>query len=210
MAAALAVLMTSGPASAQAWIGRMAAGMEQERRERCLSGNPLPPDEIEEARSPAAAAMGDYWRRVAASDAADVRASFHEHRRAQWRSGEQVHRYASLQRLNDPLGRQAGATFVPDPISFVRATDGHSARGIWRVEAEGQPAGTYLADFRRRGRLWRIHAMEMFVGGTQPPEVTQYCSEPGDVDRARARRAEEEARREARRFPNDPKPIIQR
>lgn len=200
VAVALGFLMTSVPASAQIWIGQVVGDMvARGQQQRCMSGEALPPQEIDEARLPAVTAMSDYWRRVAASDSADVRAGFHQHRRAQWTSGGAEHRYAALQTLSDPIGRQAGAAILPEPVSFVRAADGRSARGVWRVDNGGQPAGWYLADFRRRGSEWRIHWMEAFVAGSRPSDVSQYCNEPGDVERERVRLAEAQARRDARR-----------
>ena len=158
-----------------------------------MSGNPMPQREIEEARSPALVTMSDYWRRVTASEAADVRASFHQQRREQWRSGDTAHGFAALQALNDPLGRLGGASM--SPVAFVRAGNGRSARGLWRVDNAGQAAGWYVSDFRRRGRDWRIHSMQLFANGAQPPAITQYCNEPGDVDLQATNAAEAETQR---------------
>lgn len=41
--------------------------------------------------------------------------------------------------------------------------------------------------------------IEVHAGATEPPEITQYCSEPGDIERARQEAIAAEARRQARR-----------
>lgn len=198
-----AALTVAGPASAQIWIGQVVGNMAaQQARAQCMSGQPLPPDEIAEALDPARLVMSHYWDRASAADAADVTGAFHERGRADWVSGETTRRRTQLRAVSDPFARQAGAVFEAEPRVFVRAADGGSARGLWRVDpaqAGGQPLGYYLADFRRSGGDWKLRRVELLPGAATPPEVTQYCNAPGDIDRARAEAEAREARRAARR-----------
>lgn len=142
VAAVIAFAASATPAAAQIWIGQMVGDMMARRQQQqCLSGTPLPPNEIAEARVPALEVMRTYWERVAATDAADVRPTFHQRRRAQWKSGEAGRDYSALSALNDPLGRLAGAAMESEPVAFVRAGDGGTARGLWRVSNAGSAVG---------------------------------------------------------------------
>ena len=198
-----ASLAAAQPAIAQIWIGQIAGDMAaRAAHAQCMSGNPLPPDEILEARVPALAVMRSYWDRVSSADGADISSAFHQRGRADWGSAGSVHRRAQLRAIRDPLARQDGAAFNPEPAAFVRGADGHTARGVWLIggaESWSPPLGYYLADFVRTGGVWKLRRIEVVTGAATPPEVTQYCSEPGDIERAKAAEAERQARREARR-----------
>ena len=201
LAAVAASSQMAAPAAAQIWIGQIAGeAVSREMEARCMSGVPLPPDEIQEARDPSTAAMRVYWERVSAAAPADVTPAYHARGRADWVLGSQVHGRAHLRQISDPFATQAGATFNPAPIAFVRSGSGHTARGLWSItNGDGAVSGHYLADFGRRSGAWKLQRLELLTGNLPPPAVAQYCHEPHDVERARAEAEERRIRREARR-----------
>jgi hypothetical protein len=199
LACGSAALMIAQPAQAQIIgivIGNMVA---QGKRAQCMSGTPLPASEIAEARDPALAVMRAYWSSAASAASVDVTPAFHARGGADWRSGGIAHGRTQLKRISDPLAHAPGAALAAEPVTFVRSGEGGTARGLWRVSREGEPVGHYLADFSRRGSVWKLRRLELFSAGATPPPVTQYCSEPGDVEEAKAAEQEREARRAARR-----------
>jgi hypothetical protein len=202
-AAAFAMLAsTSGAASAQAWIGAMVGEMVVAQNEaRCMSGVPLSPEQVAAARAPASALMQDYWTRVAAANSTDVSALFHDRGRAEWVAPGTTRERDALIAVADPFARRAGAALAAEPLVFVRALSGSRARGVWRVEPVGsaEPTDHYLVDFRRRGGTWKVSRIELFPAGSAVPELTEYCREPGDIERARAEEIMRQARRAARR-----------
>ncbi len=166
-----------------------------EAQARCMSGIPLAPKEVEEARAPALSLVKDYWARVAAADAADITPLFQESGQAEWASAGATHKRSELRAITDPVARRAGAAAAPELLAFVRAIGVGSARGVW----EQSGGEHYLVDFRRRMGVWKISRIELFPVGSSVPQVTEYCREPGDVERERAREEERRAKKEARR-----------
>lgn len=190
------VFASASPALPQAWIGQMYAENAQRMAPGpCRHADPPPAENVAAVRTPALAVMRTYWEHASAADAADVSAAFHV-RHAFWVSGLAMHGGESLTSINDRMARQPGAQLVPEPSSFVLASDGRSARGLWRVEQAGAPIGYYLGDFGSDHHVWKL--VNLRVTDALPDRgLTQYCHQPGDFEDYLAAQARRQTRRDA-------------
>jgi hypothetical protein len=183
----VAVLAWAGhvpAASAQAWIGQVVGNMmaqqaAAQQEAACMSGTPMPPEEVTEARAPGLALMPAYY----ASAGGDGRISGHFNldKKTRWIDGETGVGMAVLDQQRDPFAR-GGLSLDPVPLEFVRAGDGASALGQWVVrDAAGAVRGTYTARFTRRTGVWRLSTLQLTPARTYVDPVVQYCHAPGDV-----------------------------
>lgn len=186
---------------AQSWIGRSAvrAGSDKSAKD-CLSGQPLPQSELVEAQTPAVALVEAYWRSASAAEPGALRSAFQRAGSAQWVDGAEEYGRRDLDRARDPWAGDASLMLSPEPVSFARAGDEpmNDARGVWAVRSRNDPsriAGYYLVSFERFMFRWGISRIELVRSPAPAPEVTPFCSQPGDIEA----HAEREARREARR-----------
>lgn len=208
-AAAFSALAASAPASAQystvnAAIGATVGNMVAAAKEReCMIGTPMPPSEIEEARSGAEAAMRSYLRVAGGGSPADVGALFG--RKAKAGSWSADGAAQPLKGVDDGFARRVAAGEARiEPVALVRAGDGGSAAGVWLLRAAGggDPLGRYEAAFRRQAGVWMLSRLSLVSGAQAPAAPAQYCHRPGDVEvyRQSVLAAEEErARRKAAR-----------
>jgi hypothetical protein len=197
LACAALITFAPRPAYAQAWIGEYVGRlMAQQAQHQCMMGVAPPTDEVAEARGPAVATMAAYWQSVSAVPPQSVRPLFHLSRRVRWTSGSVTQSGTALGVIADPLVT-SGALPEAEPELFVRAAQGPTARGLWRVRGpSGAVVGAWLADFSRRSAAWKLNTLTVYPTGEEPPLVTQYCTKPGDVEPYRARIAAMEAARE--------------
>jgi hypothetical protein len=175
--------LAAGPATAQIWIGQiageMAAQSAQAAEQACRLGAAMPEDEIAEARQPALAAMAAYFD--AARAARPFADQFHLDRGARWTAAGASAVAGQIAAQADPFAR-AGLTLDPSPLGFVRAGDGKSALGQWRVrDAAGVPAGTYTGYFKRKSGVWRFSTLTLSAAHEYADPVVQYCHDVGDV-----------------------------
>ena len=184
-AGVLLLAATPGSAAAQAWIGLMVGDMMSRQQaalqERaCMSGTPMPEAEIAEARQPATRVMQAYWASVAAGEPANVGVQFHLDKKSRWTAAGQAPRgMTELSALRDPF---AGPGRRLEDISFVRAGDGSSARGQWRLrDTGGRLVGTYVATFGRKLGEWRLSELTLVPRETFVEPLAQYCHKLGDV-----------------------------
>ncbi|WP_447727971.1 hypothetical protein [Sphingomonas koreensis] len=171
-------------ASAQAWIGQIVGNMmaqqaAAQQEEACMTGTPMPPEEVTEARTPALAVMRAYY----ASAGADGRISphFNLDKRTRWIDGEAGVGMAEIDRQRDRFAH-GGLSLDPVPLGFVRAGDGASALGQWVArDAAGAVGGTYTARFTRSGGVWRLSTLQLTPARQYIDPVEQYCHKSGDV-----------------------------
>lgn len=77
--------------------------------------------------------------------------------------------------------------FLVDGIKFT-------AMGSWKIKSypSGKTIGIYRARFMREntlgGQAWKLMTLEIFSDPSAPAVVSQYCAEPGDVERSREER----------------------
>lgn len=195
------LLVASGPVFAQIWIGDVFGRMfVQQAQHQCLMGQSLAIEEIFEASNPASELIATYWRIARHSDRPDDGVSRHVSRSAPLAIDKSQVVVAPKTANDDPITR-ASASLDSKPESFARAGQRGTARGVWRLRfASGEPAGSYVADFKRKGGVWRLRALRVLPPGEAPPVVTQYCMTPGDVEAYRARiAAVEQARAVSKR-----------
>jgi hypothetical protein len=174
-----------------------AAGAERE----CLLGNRVPKaTSVEEVRVAANATLLDYVRHAGTRVAADASPAFTA--KAKRRSWTAAGKAGDVRAVDDPTARRivAGeAVLAPD--AFVRASDGRSALGLWRVSDKDQavaPTALYWATFRQEKAGWKIVSLELVSGEQTLQPVTQYCHIPGDVELFKADVAEWEAKKAAK------------
>ena len=206
-AAAAALLTSASPAAAQygiipavigTTVGNMAAsGVD----EKCLlNKRPAPAAAIAESQAGAEAAMRDYLRLAAAAPRTDVSAAFTG--KASLRYWVRHGRDTFVTQIEDPFARDVaeGRAAVSGPLSFVRAGDGRTALGLWRVEGgSGEPLGHYRVGFRRESKAWRMTRMDLVEPPAEPDPVAYYCNFPGDSEAYAKAVAEREAKRERKR-----------
>lgn len=186
--AAAALLTQPGNAKAQAWIGQVVGDMMARQAAyaaelRCMAGEPMPPNEVAEARDPAPVVMRGYWTAVSAGQSPV--AAFHLGSKTRWTSGTTSVTQAGLARVSDPFAR-AAMSLADVPIGFVRAGDGQSALGQWLLEDRpGHRGGTYQALLRRQGGVWKLSTLELIDARSWVDPVMQYCHSPGDIIPAR-------------------------
>jgi hypothetical protein len=202
-AAAAALLASASPAAGQAafipavigqTVGMMAASGAVDVK--CLlNKRPIPPTAIAEARAGAEAVMRDYLRLAGAGPRTDVSAAFtHKASLRYWmRHGHDTF----VSEVEDPFAHAIadGRATLSAPVAFVRAGNGATAVGLWRVEAApGEPVVHYRVNFRREDKAWRITRMDLVEPPAEPDPVAYYCHAPGDSEAYAAARA---AQREA-------------
>ncbi len=195
-------------AIAQVWIGPVIGELTANAKEReCLSGAALPPSEIAEARIPSNQTMQLYWKLASAADTADVRPAYQARGKGEWISLGRSRRDNGLAGVNDSVARRSGAQIASEPIAFVRARDGKTARGYWRTANfidEGDDKflknsnGFYLADFRRSAGAWKLTRLELLFDASEAPKISQYCHTPGDVEIYKAKQEEVRSRKIAK------------
>ncbi|HEX6375307.1 MAG TPA: hypothetical protein VFZ91_06265 [Allosphingosinicella sp.] len=203
-AGATFALGCSTAASAQAWIGQVAAmSAQQANMRRCLKGHTAPDSEIEEARRAAAPLIEAYWARASAADPADVAGAFQAVGTAKWVEAGTERRRPEMKALRDPFALDPALALADAPSTFARAgaEPMNGARGVWavRAKADGAVAGYYLVDFERFMMKWGIARIELIGADAPAPAVAPYCDKPGDVEAFAAARAEKAARKAARR-----------
>lgn len=171
-------------AGAQAWIGLVVGQMMAQEQAyaqemACMNGTAMEAKEVAEVTSSAPAAMAAYWSAVAASKPA--LAAFHPGKKSEWINGEHSLGLTALDAIADPFAR-TGTLLAAEPLGLVRAGDGGSALGQWRVTAtDGTAVGTYDVLFRRDGSRWLVSRMTLVDVATWTDPVVQYCHAPGDV-----------------------------
>lgn len=174
LAAGTALALAPAAAGAQAWIGAVVGNMVAQQRaaeqeHACMTGKAMPEKEIVEARVPAIETMRGYF--ADARTGAPVARYFHAEKAA----------VAELDRRVDPFAR-GGLALEAEPVGFVRAGDGRTALGQWRVrDGGGAPAGTYTGSFTRKLGVWRLSWLTLTKPDRFVEPVVQYCHAAGDV-----------------------------
>ncbi len=172
-------------ASAQIWIGQIVGDMMAQeqaaaREHACMTGEPMPAEEVTEARDPALQTMTGYFATAKTGDA-DLSRHFNLDKRSRWTSGTTSVGMVGIATQVDPFAT-AGLTLDGTPLAFVRAGDAQSALGQWVVrDAAGAVAGTYTAGFSRRAGVWRLSTLVLTSARTYVDPVVQYCHAQGDV-----------------------------
>jgi hypothetical protein len=201
LAAALVLVSAARPTPAAAQyeaIGAVAGNAAAaQMRTACLQGMAAPTD-MTEAASTAKTIILQHWAHASTAEKYDMAAEFQVPRHAELVIGAVGSKGEPLRAVTDPLAWPLINYLRATPVAFVRVGDSIDARGVWRVEKDGQAVGYYVADFRRALTSgWGLRRLEI-VDGPAAPVVTAYCEVPGDIEAYQAAMAERAARRAAR------------
>lgn len=182
---AAAALVTTAPAAGQymphldpnlymVTIMNMTAGPNT-----CMTGLPLPENEVAEAREPAPQVMQRYF--AAAQGGTSRLGAFRQSGKTSWVHAGKTVLLPAIDSAVDPLA-VAGNRLDPEPLRFVRSGNFESAQGQWAVlDAGGAVAGVYDAQFRRQNGAWLLQSLTVLGAGETVAPAMQYCLKPGDV-----------------------------
>lgn len=180
-----AIMATNAPASGQIWIGQIAGEMAAQgqaaaERHRCMMGDPMPADEVAEARGPTVATMQSYFE--AMQNGGPARSTFFNlNKRTAFVVGEETFSKAQVDVPADTFA-QGGAVIDAEPKGYARS--GLQARTHAQFDvrsAAGELIGTYSGIFVRKRGSYLIEELRLTPTGQYVAPVEQFCFEPGDV-----------------------------
>lgn len=180
-----AQLGVAAPAHGQAWVSAMIANnivgqnAEQGAEMACRNGASVPDSFTKEALGFAVMRMKSYWNSVQAGQAPLTNFVLDKHTR--WSDGATSLDSKGLAAVKDSFA-VARNVLGEEPEGFVRAGDGISALGHWKVrDGAGRPVGTYRAVLRLKKKQWLVSTLDLVPAGSWLDPVVLYCHVPGDV-----------------------------
>lgn len=179
LAATLVVAAGAGPASAQIWVGQIAAAtsriVDEQREALCPTQRVFPGYVYAGSTRGAQAVMTKYFAAAATADQRGVKALFFNGPRSGFYDGPTL-----LGRdARDPFARPVSPAPQATIVKLVIGNDSKSARGVWLVQWPAQDASSppvnayYVADLRSAGWMspWRIYRLRVAAEAPRPEDV---------------------------------------